>query len=156
MYLGARVDVANFLDVHFTTVFYVEIQLYLLWVKLGNFESPRVKLGKLPIRWVKLGKRRFFYWDSCVGSVLVGQTLIAAIFAFVRVCRNGKSAINVGSRWEFLVVRRGERLFPGNFRFWLISQQHQDTALEYVCSSHVAPVMTLIVVEINGYLRQHR
>ena len=35
-------------------------------------------------------------------------------------------------------------------------QQHQDTALEYVCSSHVAPVMTLIVVEINGYLRQHR
>ena len=121
---GARCksDVANFLNVRFTTVSYVESQLYLLWVKLGNFESQRVKLGKLPIRWVKLEKRRFFYWDSCVGSVLVGQTLIAAIFAFVRVCRNWKSAINVGSRWEFLVVRRGERLFPGNFRFWLISQ----------------------------------
>ena len=34
--------------------------------------------------------------------------------------------------------------------------QHKDTALKYVCSSHVAPVMTLIVVEINGCLRQHR
>ena len=51
---------------------------------------------------------------NCTG----GSNSISFIFPLIRVFRNWRSAINVGgSRWEFLVIRRGERLFRGIFYF---------------------------------------